>query len=157
MLWLGCILLCHCEILCVTKQLRFSRFLKTVLLIILEIQYLLVCSNYVRKYDTITSHIPHLCSFFCGTFAWCFEITFTATFRLFVIVAHFLLLHNCVIALFDVVTFFEDIRITLYVGTFELHIEITLELRFVFVHHCGVFLITSQLRYLFVRCSYVGW
>ena len=28
------------------------------------------------------------------------------------------------------------------------------KLRFVFVRHCIVFFISSQLRYLFVRCSY---
>ena len=66
-----------------------------------------------------------------------------------------LLRHNYVIYLFDVVTFFDNVRITLYFGTFELRIEITLQLRFVFARHCDVFFITSQLRYLFVRCSYV--
>ena len=66
-----------------------------------------------------------------------------------------LLHHNCVIYLFDVVTFFDNVRITLYFGTFELRMEITLQLRFVFARHCDVFFITSQLRYLFVRCSYV--
>ena len=54
----------------------------------------------------------------------------------------------------DVVMFFENVRITLYFGTFELRIDITLQLRFVFARHCDVFFITSQLRYLFVRCSY---
>ena len=63
--------------------------------------------------------------------------------------------HNYVIYLFDVVTFFDNVRTTLCFGTFELHMEITLQLRFVFAHHCNVFFITSQLRYLFVRCSYV--
>ena len=29
------------------------------------------------------------------------------------------------------------------------------KLRFVFVRHCDVFFISSQLRYLFVWCSYV--
>ena len=66
-----------------------------------------------------------------------------------------LLRHNFVIYLFDVVMFFENVRITLYFGTFELRIEITLQLRFVFARHCDVFFITSQLSYLFVRCSYV--
>ena len=74
---------------------------------------------------------------------------------LFVIVTYFLLRHNYVIYLFDVVTFFDNVRITLYFGTFELRMEITLQLRFVFARHCDVFFITSQLRYLFVRCSYV--
>ena len=54
---------------------------------------------------------------------------------------------------FDIVTFFYDVRTTLYFGTFELRMEITLRLRFVFVRHCDVFFITSQLRYLFVRCG----
>ena len=56
--------------------------------------------------------------------------------------------------LFDVVTFFDNVRITLYFGTFELRMEITLQLRFVFARHCDVFFITSQLRYFFVCCSY---
>ena len=65
-----------------------------------------------------------------------------------------LLHHNYVIYLFDVVTFFD---ITLYFGTFELRMEIMLQLRFVLARHCDVFFITSQFRYLFVRCSYVLW
>ena len=56
---------------------------------------------------------------------------------------------------FDVVAFFDNIRITLYFGTFELRMEITLQLRFFFAHHCDLFFITSQLCYLFVCCSYV--
>ena len=44
-------------------------------------------------------------------------------------------------------------RITLYFGSFELHTEITLQLCLVFAGHCDVFFITSQSRYLFVRCS----
>ena len=39
--------------------------------------------------------------------------------------------------------------------TFILGMEIMLQLRFVFVCHCEVFFITSQLRYLFVPCRYV--
>ena len=58
-----------------------------------------------------------------------------------------LLRHNYAIYLFNVVTFFDNVRITLYFGTFEL--------RFVFAGHCDVFFITSQSCYLFVRCSYV--
>ena len=68
---------------------------------------------------------------------------------------YFLLRHNRVIYLFDVVMFFDNVRITLYIGTFELRMEIMLQLRFVFARHCDVFFITLQLRYLFVRCSYV--
>ena len=41
--------------------------------------------------------------------------------------------------LFDVVTFFDDVRILLYFGTFELCIEITLQLRFVFACHYDIF------------------
>ena len=53
------------------------------------------------------------------------------------------------------VTFFDNVRATLYFGTFELRMEITLQLSFVFARHCEVFFITSQLHYLFVRCTYV--
>ena len=52
-------------------------------------------------------------------------------------------------------TFFDDVRIKLYFGTFELRMEITLELRFVLARHCEVLFITSQSRYLFARCCYV--
>ena len=67
----------------------------------------------------------------------------------------FLLRYNYVIYLFDVVTFFDDVRITLYFGTFELRVEITLLLRFAIARHCDVFFIMSQSRYLFVRGGYV--
>ena len=67
---------------------------------------------------------------------------------------YFLLRHNYVIYLFHVVTFCDNVRITLYFGTFELRMKKTLQLRFVFARHCDVFFITSQLRYLFVPCSY---
>ena len=40
------------------------------------------------------------------------------------------------------VTFFDNDRITLYFGTFELHLEITLQLRHVFAHHCDVILLS---------------
>ena len=38
---------------------------------------------------------------------------------------------------------------------FELRMEVRLQLRFVFLRHCDVFFITSQLLYLFVQCTYV--
>ena len=41
-----------------------------------------------------------------------------------------LLHHNYFIYLFVVVTIFDDVRITLYFGTFELRMEITLQLQF---------------------------
>ena len=88
-----------------------------------------------------------------------FELRMEITLQLCFIFARyckvFLLRYNYVIYLFDVVTFFDNVRITLYFGTFELRMEITLQLRFVFAGHCDVFFITSQSRYLFVRCSYV--
>ena len=55
-----------------------------------------------------------------------------------------------VIYCFVVVTTFDDVRITLYFGTFQLLMELTLQLRYVFVRHFDVIFITSQLRYLFV-------
>ena len=54
-----------------------------------------------------------------------------------------LLRRNYVIYFFDEVTFFDNVRITLYFGTFELRMEITLQLRFVFARHCDVFFVTS--------------
>ena len=66
-----------------------------------------------------------------------------------------LLRHNYVTYLLDVVTFFDKVRITLHFGMIELRIEITLQLRFMFARHGNVFFIMSQLRYLFVGCSYV--
>ena len=61
----------------------------------------------------------------------------------------FLLRHNYVIYLFDGITFFDDVRITLYFDTFELLMEITLQLCFVFAHHYDVFLLRYNIRYLF--------
>ena len=58
----------------------------------------------------------------------------------------FLLCHNYVFYLFDVITFFDDVRITLYFDMFELRMKITFQLYFVFARHCDVFLL---------RCNYV--
>ena len=61
------------------------------------------------------------------------------------------LLHpNDAIYFFDVVMFFDDLRITLYFGRFKLCIEIMLQLRSVFVRHCDVFLLhQNYVIYLF--------
>ena len=67
----------------------------------------------------------------------------------------FLLRQNYVIYLFDVLTLFDNVRTTLYFVTFELRMEIMLQLRFAIARHCDVFFITSKLRYLFLRFSYV--
>ena len=67
----------------------------------------------------------------------------------------FSLRQNYVIYLFYGITFFDDVKITFYFDMFELRMEITLQLRFLFARHCELFFITSQLRYLFVRYSYV--
>ena len=48
---------------------------------------------------------------------------------------------------------FHDVRITFLCGTFHY----VRKLRFVFVRHCDVFFILSQLRYLFVWSSYDFW
>ena len=47
------------------------------------------------------------------------------------------------------------LELRFYFGVFKLRMEVTLQLRFDFVRHCGVFFIASQLRYVFVPCSYV--
>ena len=86
-----------------------------------------------------------------------FELRMEITLQLYFIFARhcnvYLLRHNCVICLFDVVTLFDNVRITLYFGTFEFRMEITLQLGFVFARHCDVFSITPQSRYLLVHCS----
>ena len=119
--------------------------------------FLLVIVRYFY-YVTITLHL-----FDVVTFELRLEITLQLRYifaRLFDVILSrhndvVLLRHNYLIYLFDVVTFFDNVRITLYFGTFALRIEITLQLRFVFARHYDVFFITSQLRYLFVPCSYV--
>ena len=107
----------HCDVFYYVKTTLFIcsmylRFFKT-----LEERYILVRSNYVWKWrDNYVS-------------------------LLLVIVTYFLLRYNYVINLFDVVTFFDDVRNRFYFGTFELRMEIALQLRFVFVSHCHVFLL----------------
>ena len=123
----------HCHVFFIASQLCFHLFEVLIFFKTLELRFILVHSNYVWKWrDNYVSF-------------------------LFVVVTYFLLRCNYVIYLFNVVTFFNDVRNRFYFGTFELRMEITLQLRFVFVRHCNVFFITSQLRYLFVRCSYVFW
>ena len=74
-----------------------------------------------------------------------FELRMEITLQLcFVFARHcdvFLLRYNYVIYLFDVVTFFDNVRVTLYFGTFELQLEITLQLRYVFARHYEVILL----------------
>ena len=66
-----------------------------------------------------------------------------------------LLRHNYVIYFFDVVTFFDNVRIKLYFGTFELRMEITLQLRFIFARHCNVLLSRHNYAiYLFVVVTF---
>ena len=81
----------------------------------------------------------------------------TATFcLLFIILKYFLLCHNYVIDLFDVVTFFDNIRITLYFDTFELRLEETLQLRFVFACRCDVFSLGhNYIIYLFNKIRFL--
>ena len=74
---------------------------------------------------------------------------------MFSILTYFLLRHNDVIYFFDVVTFFDNVRITLYFDTFELRMEITLQISFVFARHCDVFLLRhNYVVYLFVVVTF---
>ena len=83
-------------------QLHFFRFLNKIFLIILEICYLLVRSNYLSKYDTITFLI------FGWLLVWYVCITHwnkvTATSRFCSEFWHIFWRHNYVMYLFDVVT-----------------------------------------------------
>ena len=97
----------------------------------LELRYIFVRSNYVWKWH------ENYISFLLVIVIFCYV--------------------TIVIYLFDVVALFNDVRNRFYFGTFKLRMDIKLQLRFVFAPHCNIFFITSQLRYLFVRCSYVFW
>ena len=120
--------------------------------------------NYViYLFDVVTFFDNVRITLYFGTFELRLEITLQLRFFFArhcdaILLRHndaLLLRHNYVIYLFDVVMFFDNVRIMLYCGAFELSMEITLQLRFVFARHCDVFFITSQLRYLCVRCGYV--
>ena len=68
---------------------------------------------------------------------------------------YFLLRHNYVIYLFDIVTFFDNVTITLYFDAFELRMEITLQFRFAFARQCDVFFIRHNYAiYLFVVVTF---
>ena len=56
--------------------------------------------------------------------------------------------------MFDVVTFFDNVGITLYFSTFEFRLEITLQLRFVFALHCDVILLRHN-DVVLLRHNYV--
>ena len=59
-----------------------------------------------------------------------------------------------VIYLFNIVTFFDKVRITLYFGTFKLRFGITLQLRYVSVRHCDVILLRHN-DVVLLRLNYV--
>ena len=125
--------------------------------------FLLLYNYVIYLFDVVTFFENVRISLYFGTRELRLEITLQLRYAF----AHhcdiILLRHNDVVSLrlnyaiylFDVDTFFDNVRITLYFVTFELCMEITLQLRFVFARNCDVFFITSQLRYLIVCCSYV--
>ena len=125
--------------------------------------FLLRHSYVIYIFDRITFFDNVRITLYFGTFELRLEITLQIHYvfacHCDVILLHHsgvvLLHHNYVFHLFDVVTFFNNVRITLYFGTFEMRMEITLQLCFISARHCDVFFITSQLRYLCVRCCYV--
>ena len=68
----------------------------------------------------------------------------------------FLLRYNYLIYLFNIVTFFDNVRISLYFGTFELRVEIWLQLGFLFARHCDIFLLRHNfVIYLFVVITFL--
>ena len=125
--------------------------------------FLLLYNYVIYLFDVVTFFDNVRISLYFGTCALRLKITLQLCYAF----AHhcdiILLRHNDVVSLrlnyaiylLDLDTFFDNVRITLYFVMFELRMEITLQLRFVFARHCDVFFITSQLRYLFVSCSYV--
>ena len=96
-----------------------------------------------------------------------FELCLKITLQLRYVFAHYcdvillrhngivLLRHNYIIYLFDVVMFFDNVRITLYFGTFKLRMELTLQLHFIFGRHCDVFLLRhNYVIYLLVVVTF---
>ena len=172
----------HCEIFCITEKLRHFRFTET--LISSKVRYTWFFRTFWRRIES-TSRLPYaLVSQFTVSFptsefvinafltmayfSWHYdyvplwyvalrmEITYGIYVSfLFVTVMYFLFLCNYVIYLFNVLTIFDDVRMLLYFGSFELRMEMTWKLLFVFLCRCDVFFISLQLRYLFVSRSYV--
>ena len=59
----------------------------------------------------------------------------------------FSLRYNYLIYLFNIVMFFDNVRITLYFDIFELLLEITLQLRYVCARLCDVILLGSSVKW----------
>ena len=115
----------------------------------------LLCYNYViYLFDVVTFFDNVGIKLYFGTFELCLEIILQLRYVFarhcdVILLRHndvTLLRHNYVIYVLNIVTFFDNVRITLYFGTFKLRMEITLQLRSVLIQHCNIFFITSQLR-----------
>ena len=66
--------------------------------------------------------------------------------------------HNCVIIyLFNIVTLFDNVRTTLYCGTFEFSVKITLQLRYVFARLCNVILLCQNDVVLLCQAYIIYW
>ena len=95
-------------------QIYFSRFLKSVFLITLEIRCLMVRSNYVRKYDTTTLRVG-------SSFSWHLSRTnwnnVTATFCFGLSLWHTFIMSQVRYLFVQRVTFSDDFRITLNYGS----------------------------------------
>ena len=93
----------------------FSRFLKDVFWIILEIRYLLLRSNYVHKYDLITLRVRFSFSDF---FVW-----------------NVCIMYWCyVLLLFSLWDVFYYVKITLFICSMCLRFLTTLELRYILLY-----------------------
>ena len=103
-----------------TSKLRFV-FVRHCDAFLLRYNYVIYLFDVVTFFDDVRNR------FYFGTFELRME---KKTLHLrFAFVRHcnvFLLRHNYVVCLFDVITFFDDVRITLYFGMFESRTEITL-------------------------------
>ena len=120
----------------ITLKLRFVlvRYCDVFLLRHTYVDYLLMYLRFLKTLEFRYILVPSNC-------AWKWRDNYASL--LFVFVTYFLLRHNCVIYLFDVVMFFDNVRNRFYFGTFELRMEITVQLRFAFVGYCNVVFITS--------------
>ena len=110
-------MVCHFEMLCIMWQLHFSRFLKHVFLITLEIlPYWYVLTTYGNTIQLLSVFGPH----FWITLLWYVCITYwnnvTATFHFSLLLRHNFITSQLRYLFVQFFSFFDDVRITLNYG-----------------------------------------
>ena len=120
------------------------------------VRYFVLLSNYVtlglqKHVFLINSDIRHF--FALSNYVWKFRYSYVTFW--FVNLLYVFLRQNYIIDAFLTMTYFSWPLDYVSCGKFILRMEITLQLCFIFVRHCEVYFITSQLCYLLFQCSYI--